>query len=86
MDKTFTCNVTNITTNNTHYKLKKIVEDATYYITLVAKNAVGKSHSVMIELALNDNESEQVDINYIILFCSLVTLLLLDLCIYRMKV
>ena len=56
MDKTFICNVTNIKTNNTHYKLKKIVEDATYYITLVAKNAVGKSHSVMIELALNDKK------------------------------
>ena len=48
--------MTNITTNNTHYKLTELVEDATYYITLVAMNAVGKSQSVYVELALNDNE------------------------------
>ena len=58
MDKTFTVNVTNITTNNTHYNLKVFVEDATYYITLVAVNAVGKSQSVTIELVLNKNKSE----------------------------
>ena len=43
MDKNFTSNVTNITTNNTHYNLTELVEDATYYIILVAVNAVGKS-------------------------------------------
>ena len=63
MDKTFTVNVTNITTNNTHYNLKVFVEDATYYITLVAVNAVGKSQSV--ELVLNDNRSEKVDICFV---------------------
>ena len=61
MDKT--CNVTNITTNNTHYKLTGLVEDATYYIKLVAVNTVGKSQSV--ELALNDNESEQLTMHYL---------------------
>ena len=66
MDKTFTCSVTNITTNNTHYNLTELVEDATYYITLVAMNAVGKSQSV--ELVLNDNESEQVEYALFILF------------------
>ena len=59
VDKTCTCSVTNIKTNNTHLNLRELVEDATYYITLVAVNAIGKSQSV--ELALNDNESEQVD-------------------------
>ena len=63
MDKTYTSNVTNITTNNTHLNLTVFVEDATYYITLVAVNAVGKSQSV--EFALNDNESEHVDYAYI---------------------
>ena len=48
MDKTYTSNVTNITTNNTHYNLTGLVEDATYYITLVAVNAVGKSQSVKL--------------------------------------
>ena len=71
MDKTFTCSVTNITTNNTHYNLTELVEDATYYITLVAVNAVGKSQSV--ELALNDNKSEKVDYIYISLFISYTT-------------
>ena len=66
MDKTCTCSVTEITTNNTHYKLTELVEDATYYITLVAVNAVGKSQSV--ELVLNDNKSEQVDYIYILYF------------------
>ena len=47
MDKNFISNVTNITTNNTHYNLTGLVEDATYYITLVAVNAVGKSQSVL---------------------------------------
>ena len=70
MDKTFTCSVTKITTYNTHYKLTELVEDATYYIKLVAVNAVGKSHSVTIELVLNDNESEQVDYALYILFIS----------------
>ena len=77
MDKIFTFNVTNITTNNTHFKLTELVEDATYYITLVAVNAVGKSHSVTIELVLNDNESEQVDYAFFISFISYTTL---DLC------
>ena len=48
MDKNFTLNVTNITTNNTHYNLTGLVEDATYYISLVTVNAVGKSNSVII--------------------------------------
>ena len=48
MDKNFTLNVTNITTNNTHYNLTGFVEDATYYISLVTVNAVGKSDSVII--------------------------------------
>ena len=65
MDKTCTFNVTNITTNNTHYKLTKLMEDATYYITLVAVNAVGKSQSVEL-----DNESEQVAYALLILVCS----------------
>ena len=69
MDKTFTVNVTNITTNKTHYNLTELVEDATYYITLVAVNAVGKSQSVTIELVLNNNESEQVDYSYIYIIC-----------------
>ena len=56
MDKTFTCSVTNITTNNTHYNLTGVVKDATYYITLVAVNAVGKSKSAAH--VLNDHESE----------------------------
>ena len=71
MDKTFTCSVTYITTSNTHYNLTELVEDATYYITLVAVNAVGKSQSV--ELALNDNKSEKVDYIYISLFISYTT-------------
>ena len=54
-----TSSVTTITINNTHFNLRELVEDATYYITLVAVNAVGKSQSV--ELALNANESEHVD-------------------------
>ena len=65
MDKTCTFNVTNITTNNTHYKLTKLMEDATYYMTLVAVNAVGKSQSVEL-----DNESEQVAYALLILVCS----------------
>ena len=44
-DKNFTLNVANITTNNTHYNL---TEDATYCITLVAVNAIGKSQSVIL--------------------------------------
>ena len=48
MDKNFSLNVTNITANNTHYNLTGLVEDATYYITLVAVNAVGKSQSVIL--------------------------------------
>ena len=48
MDKNFTFNMTNITTNNTHYNLTGLVEDATYYISLVAVNAVGKSDSVIL--------------------------------------
>ena len=48
MDKNFISNVTNITTNNTHYNVTGLVEDATYYITLVAVNAVGKSQSVIL--------------------------------------
>ena len=43
MDKNFTINVTNITTNNTHYNLTELVEYTALYITLVAVNAVGKS-------------------------------------------
>ena len=43
MDKTCTCSVTNITTNNTHYNLTELEEYTTLYITLVAVNAVGKS-------------------------------------------
>ena len=46
MNKNFS--VTNITTNNTHYNLTGLVEDAIYCITLVAVNAVGKSHSVIL--------------------------------------
>ena len=46
MDKTFS--VTNITTNNTRFNLTGLMEDATYCITLVAVNAVGKSDSVML--------------------------------------
>ena len=75
MDKTCTFNVTIITTNNTHYKLTGLVEDASYCITLVALNAFGKSQSV--ELVLNDNESEQVDYALFISFISYTTL---DLC------
>ena len=63
MDKTFTYNVTNITTNKTHYNLTELVEDASYYIKLVAVNVVGKSQSV--ELVLNDNESEQLTMHYL---------------------
>ena len=60
MDKT--CSVTNITTNNTRYNLTELVEDATYYITLVAINAAGKSNFVEVAVyALNENESEQVE-------------------------
>ena len=58
--------MTNIT-NNTHYNLTGLVEDATYCIKLVAVNAVGKSNSV--EPALSDNESEQLTMHY--LLCSL---------------
>ena len=60
----------NIKTNNTHFNLTGLVEDATYYITLVAVNAIGKSQSV--ELVLNDNESEQMQVDYalFILFIS----------------
>ena len=58
MDKTFTLNVTNITTNNTHYNLTGLVEDATYYITLVAVNAVKKSK--FVEHTLNSHESKKV--------------------------
>ena len=43
MDKNFISNVTNITTNKTHYNLTELVEYTTLYITLVAVNAVGKS-------------------------------------------
>ena len=71
MDKNCTCSVTNITTNNTHYNLTGLVEDATYYITLVAMNAVGKSLSV--ELVLNGNKSEQVDYALYILIISYTT-------------
>ena len=56
MDKTCTCSVTNITTNNTHYNLRGFVEDATYYITLVALNAAGKSN--FVELTPVNPESE----------------------------
>ena len=56
MDKTFTCSVTNITTNSTHYNLTE-KKDATYYITLVAVNAVGKSKFAVHVL----NESELDD-------------------------
>ena len=48
MNKNFTLNVANITTNNTHYNF--FVDGATYYITLVAVNAVGKSQSVHLEV------------------------------------
>ena len=64
MDKTCTCNVTSITTNNTRYNLTGLVEDDTYYITLVAVNAVGKSKSAVHVLnvdILNDHESELDD-------------------------
>ena len=63
MDKTCTCSVTNITTNNTHYNLTGLVEDATYYITLVAVNAVGKSD--FVELTSANRESEYITV-YII--------------------
>ena len=42
-DKNFMSNVTNITTNKTHYNLTELVEYTALYITLVAVNAVGKS-------------------------------------------
>ena len=71
MDKTCTCSVTNITTNNTHYNLTELMEDATYYMTLVAVNAFRKSQSV--KLVLNDNESEQVDYALFSLFISYTT-------------
>ena len=58
MDKTFTSNVTNITTSKTHYNLTQLVEDATYYIKLVAVNAVGKSK--FVEHTLNSHESKKV--------------------------
>ena len=69
MDKTCTCSVTNITTNNTHYNLTELVEDATYYITLVAVNAVGKSNFVEVAVyALDDHKSEQDNPALYILF------------------
>ena len=43
MDKNFISNVTNITTNKTHYNLTELVEYTALYIKLVAVNAVGKS-------------------------------------------
>ena len=64
MDKTFTLNVTNITTNNTHYNLTGIVEDATYYITLVAWNAVGKSGHA--NTTITDKSKQEYTYLYII--------------------
>ena len=61
MDKT--CNVTNITTNYTHYNLTRLVEVVTYYITLVAVNAVGKSD--FVELTSANRESEYILYSYI---------------------
>ena len=63
MDKNFTLNVTNITANNTHYNLTGLVEDATYYIKLVAVNAVGKSQSVHEHVKVFNSDKHQ-DGNY----------------------
>ena len=65
MDKTYTSNVTNITTNNTHYKLTELVEDATYYITLVAVNAVGQSQSVHVEVFNKHQKGNKRSIYYL---------------------
>ena len=60
MDKNFMSNVTNITTNKTHYNLTELVEYTTLYITLVAVNAVGKSD--FVELTSANRESECITV------------------------
>ena len=60
MDKTCPCNVTNITTNNTHYKLTGLVKDATYNITLVTVNAVGKFDFVEVLNSDPDGNYENI--------------------------
>ena len=63
MDKTCTCSVTNITTNNTRYNLTELLEYTTLYITLVAVNAVGKSAG-----HANTTITDQSNINLFIIF------------------
>ena len=48
-----------LTQNNlTHYNLTGLVEDATYYITLAAVNAVGKSQSVHVKVFNSDKHQD----------------------------